>query len=247
MFKNLHELFTKMPTEQDCRNYLASQRWQDGKAVCPSCENNKCYTILGGKRYKCSDKKCNRQFSVVVGTVFECSNIPLSKWLMAVFLATGHKKGISSHQLARDLGITQKSAWFMLHRIRTVMCDNTDIVFEGIIQSDETFMSRKYRSDYVGLSEAEIDYKLANSRESKGAVVGLYDKKTGKIKPLVFDRLDRDKITDVIMDNVKLGSTLHTDESSLYRKLEYNGYYRESVVHSRKEWVKTSISAGIFD
>lgn len=246
MFKNLHELLLSMPTEKACRDYLIQQRW-DGCPVCPYCGfSDKTYVIEGGKRFKCgaSQDVCGKKFSVTVGTIFESSRIPLTKWLNAVYVVTAHKKGISSHQLGRDLGVTQRTAWFMIHRIREMMKQVEQHIMEGVIQADETFMSRKYRSDYVGLSEAEIDYKMKNPRESKGAVVGLYDQKTKTIRPLVFDRIDRDKISEAIENNVKSGSILHTDESSLYRKLEYNGYYRESVVHSRHEFVRRSISAG---
>jgi transposase-like protein len=217
-----------MPTEKDCRDYLIQQRW-DGCPVCPYCGYSvKTYVIEGGKRFKCGANQdvCGKKYSVTVGTIFESSRIPLTKWLNAVYVVTAHKKGISSHQLGRNLGVTQRTAWFMIHRIREMMKQVEPSIMEGIVQSDETFMARKYRSDYIGLSENEIDYKIKNPRESKGAVIGLYDKKTGEIRPMVFDRIDRDRITDAIIENVKLGSTLHTDESSLYRKLEYNGYYR---------------------
>lgn len=237
MFKNLHELITTMPTDLDCHKYLAKQRWQDGKAVCPYCENNKCYELAGGKRYKCSD--CRKIFTVTVGTVFQCSNIPLNKWLMAVYIGTAHKKGISSHQLARDLGITQKSAWFMLHRIRTIMQDETPAQFSGVVQADETYLSRKYRSDYVGLSEEEIDYKLRNQKEGKGAVLAVVDVKTRKVKVKALNKIEGSDIAIFIRANVKAGSDIHTDQSNMYSLLKPD-YHREAVNHSRHEWVRMS-------
>ena len=100
MFTNLKELVQSMPTEDVCREYLAKQRWPDGKAICPYCGCRKCYVVNKGKRYKCSE--CRLLFSVKVGTVFQDSNIPLNKWFLAIYLIGSHKKGISSYQVAKD-------------------------------------------------------------------------------------------------------------------------------------------------
>src|SRR5258706_14001665 len=103
MFNNLKELIESMPTEQVCREYLAKQRWTDGKAICPYCEHDKCYIVQKGRRYKCA--KCRLMFAVTVKTVFENSNVPLSKWFLAIYLIGSHKKGISSYQVAKDCGV----------------------------------------------------------------------------------------------------------------------------------------------
>ena len=189
MFKNLHELVTQMKDEQACIDYLAAQRWQDGKAVCVYCGHNKCYRIEGGKRFKCANKNCFKRFHVTVGTIFHASNIPLVKWFMAVYIQTAHKKGISSYQLAKDIGVTQKTAWFMLHRIRQGMKDNTKTKFKGVVESDETYMARKYRSDYKGYTPEQIEYFQKNKKttKSKGAVIGLAERETGRIKVISFD------------------------------------------------------------
>ena len=120
MFNNLRELIATIPDEKACREYLIKERW-NGVIVCPYCSCEKCYVIENGKRFKCGSKACYKKFSVTVGTVFEASNIPLTKWLMALYLCTAHKKGISSYQLGKDVGVAQKSAWFMLHRLREIM------------------------------------------------------------------------------------------------------------------------------
>ena len=104
-----------------------------------------------------------------------------------MYLILSHKKGISSCQLARDLGVTQKTAWFMLHRIRESLNDKNSNLLGGTVESDETYMSRKYRSDYVGLSPEEIDYKMKNKKDNKGAVLGLAERKPGKIRVFAFD------------------------------------------------------------
>jgi transposase-like protein len=182
MFKNLHELLLKMPTEKDCRDYLIQQRW-DGCPVCPYCGySGKTYVIENGKRFKCGQDQaiCGKKYSVTVGTIFESSRIPLTKWLNAVYVVTAHKKGISSHQLGRNLGVTQRTAWFMIHRIREMMKNVSDELLQGAVEVDETYMSRKYKSDYKGLSPEEVEYALKSQNSSKGAVVGIKQREGDK-------------------------------------------------------------------
>src|SRR6478735_952131 len=116
-FKNLSDLLAKFPDDATCRAFLEKQRWNN-KPVCPHCGNEGAYKLNDGKTYKCKNNKCYKKFTVTVGTVAEASNIPLNLWFAAIYLVSAHKKGISSLQLHRDLGVTQKTAWFMLHRIR---------------------------------------------------------------------------------------------------------------------------------
>jgi len=243
MFTNLLELIKSMPDEQTCRNYIAEQRWGAGKVVCPYCEHNKAYVIEDGKRYKCTSKTCHKKFSVTVGTFMEASNIPLTKWLTGIYLVTAHKKGISSYQLGRDLGIAQKNSWFMLHRIREVLKPQYDGLMTGTIEADETYMARKYKSDFKGLPPEEVEYKLNSKTDGKGAVLGMVERSTGTVRVLAFANNNRDNITQAVRANVEKGSKLHTDESYLYRALEQD-YYRETVVHGRKEWVRQSIVSG---
>ena len=109
-FKNLIEFQKYFKDEETCRRHLAQARW-DGVVVCPFCQSENIYVYKDGKRFRCSDKTCNKIFTVTVGTIYENSKIPLQKWFLAMFLIGNHKKGISSCQLARDLGITQKSKY----------------------------------------------------------------------------------------------------------------------------------------
>ena len=127
MFTNLRELIASMPDEKTCIEYLVQQRW-NGKPICPYCGCSKTYSIEHGKRFKCANPDCYKRFSAITGTVFEYSKIPVSKWLTAVYIATAHKKGISSYQLGKDIGVTQKSAWFMLHRIRYALSNGNSTI-----------------------------------------------------------------------------------------------------------------------
>ena len=120
-FKSLPALLNHFKNEDVCREFLIQQRW-NGKVTCPNCGSmKKPYDTNRG--YKCSEKVCGKKFSHTTGTIFENTKIKLSLWYAAIYIATAHKKGISSHQLARDLGITQKTAWHLLHRIREGMRD----------------------------------------------------------------------------------------------------------------------------
>lgn len=120
-FKSLQDVVLRFLDEKVCEAYLEQLRW-NGKPECPHCECSKMYRLKSVKQpYKCGDRFCGKKFSVRIGLIFEASNIPLSKWFIAIFLMSNHKKGISSCQLARDLNITQKSGWHMVMRIREMM------------------------------------------------------------------------------------------------------------------------------
>ncbi|HEY5369802.1 MAG TPA: IS1595 family transposase [Hanamia sp.] len=240
MFNNLRELITSMPDENACREYIAEQRWH-GKPVCPHCGYNKAYIIEGGKKYKCASKTCYKKFSVTVGTVFECSNIPLTKWLMALYLATAHKKGISSYQLAKDIGVAQKSAWFMLHRLREIMSHIPKEILIGTVEIDETYMSRKYRSDYKALPPEEVAKmdNLVSKKMNLGAVIGMKERGGNVIVKASFNA-KATAIEKAVKENVDTDALLNTDESMKYRKVLSN-YKRESVNHSEKEWVRGNV------
>jgi transposase-like protein len=239
MFNNLLELIKSMPDEATCRQYVANQRWGEGKVICPYCNHNKAYLIEGGKRYKCASKTCLKKFSVTVGTFMEASNIPLTKWLAGIYLVTSHKKGISSYQLGRDLGIAQKNSWFMMHRIREVLKPQYDEVLQGVVEVDETYMAKKYRSKYKGLSPDEVEQMTEQQRKdkvkSKGAVIGIVQR-DGNAVVKAIDSINKGNIKDMVTKHVKPdNTTLMTDESNLY-KFSLRNYSREAVTHSKGIW-----------
>lgn len=238
MFNNLRELIVSMPDEKRCRDYIAEQRWH-GKPVCPYCGHEKCYVIENGERYKCANNKCYKRFTVTVGTIFHASNVPLTKWLTAIYIITAHKKGISSHQLAKDVGVTQKTAWFMNHRIREVLKPTQDEILQGIVEIDETYLAKKYRSKYKGLPPDEVE-KISEQQKrdkvkSKGAVIGMVQR-DGIAVVKAIDSISRDNISEMVNKHVtKDNTTLMTDESNLY-KFSLRGYDRQSVTHSAGQW-----------
>jgi transposase-like protein len=157
-----------------------------------------------------------------------------------MYLIASHKKGISSVQLAKDLGVTQKTAWFMLHRIREALKDNNPAMLSGTIEADETYLSRKYRSDYNGLSDEKIEYNLANPYLGKGVVFGMAQR-DGRVIARSFNDIGAEPIRQAIKENVTPGSNLYTDEAKIYKR-DLTEYKQETVFHGRKEWVRGDVT-----
>ena len=226
-FKNLKELMVSLSDEKVCREYMEQMRWA-GKPFCPHCSSTKPYKLKDGKSYRCSNRDCRKDFTVTVGTIFENSKVKLSTWLAAIYILTGHKKGISSLQLARDLGVTQKTAWFINHRVRLIMGDNSPEPLTDIVEVDETYvggklanMNRKRRKQW---QEKNID--------NKTAVMGLLQR-DGRAKLTV---IGNNPFKEVVRANVDKSATIVTDTHLAYVGLsqEYAGHL--SVNHSQSQY-----------
>lgn len=133
-FITIHQLFETFKDERTCIAYYEQLRW-NSNPVCPHCGAQKPYTTNRG--YKCSNKNCHKKFTVRSGTIFENSRLPIRVWFGAIFLATNHKKGISSVQLASDLGITQKTAWILLHRVREMLKQNAPEMLDDLVKESK--------------------------------------------------------------------------------------------------------------
>ncbi|MFP5079490.1 transposase [Pedobacter sp. JCM 36344] len=147
-YKTILDLVKEFPDERSCHQYLASQRWDTGEIICPhdNCGHNQSYVFADGIRYKC--KKCKTLFTAKTDTFMEGSKLSTIKWLLAMYLVM-HKKGISSVQLAKDIGVTQKTAWFVLQRVRWALGNEDEEPFEGNIQLDETFVGGKNKNRHA--------------------------------------------------------------------------------------------------
>lgn len=245
MFNNLRELITTMPDEKTCRDYVVQQRW-NGKPVCPYCSYDKCYVIEGGKRFKCGSKTCYAKFSVTVGTVMEDSKIPICKWLTAIYLCTAHKKGISSYQLGKDIGVAQNSAWFMLHRIRKMMKVAGITPLADIVETDLTYVggkisnkSNKHRKEY-----AESPNPFAN----KTSVLGLTQRQGNTVMQIVPEN-EENAVDRMVRENVQSNTTLITDEAAAFGSLS-NQYDHNTVHHKNNEYARlhfhTNSIEGVF-
>lgn len=239
MFNNLRELILSMPTEETCREYLVQQRW-GGKPVCPYCGCGRVYSIENGKRFKCGSKDCYKKFSPTVGTVMEASNVPLVKWFTAIYLCSAHKKGISSYQLAKDIGVTQQTGWFMLHRIREMMRPKETAKLDNIVEIDETYVG-----GIVGNMSKTRRAKLRTERggtiQNKTMVVGLLER-SGNLKLVALGKETGGGIIQpVVRKNVDNDAVLMTDCSSNYDGLnkEYAGH--EVVRHKEEEYVRDGV------
>ena len=145
--QTLQQAIRYFSDEQVCIDTVASLRWTDGKPVCPACEKTEHYYLKTQKRWKC--KECGRQFSVKLGTIFEDSPISLDKWLTALWMLVNCRNGVSSYEIARDLGITQKSAWFVLHRLRLALKDGSVSKLGGEgseVEVDETYVGQRAKN-----------------------------------------------------------------------------------------------------
>lgn len=222
--KDLKDLFKKFSDEQVCRDFLVKQRW-NGVPTCPHCGSTKSYVIEDGKRFKCGNQTCYKKYSVTVGTVFEASNIPLTTWFPALYLIANHKKGISSVQLAKDLGVTQKTAWFMLHRIREALRVKGSILLDDVVQADEVYVGGKNRNRHA---EKKVPLNKNRSYEDKTPVLGLMHQ-SGYVTATVIPNVRQESLAPVIRQHVKSGAILVTDEHGPYKHLD--GEYKHVIIN----------------
>jgi len=211
-FTNLLELVEYFDNEQKCIDYFANKKWGNSP-VCPHCGCKKVYSFKDGKRYKCAS--CRKQFTVRIGTIFEDSKVSLKKWFMAMYLLASHKKGISSHQLARDIGVTQRTAWFMLHRIRYAFeqC-NIDVELEGDVELDETYVGGKNKNRHF---DKKVKHSQGRSIKDKVPVFGMIER-GGIVIATVVPDVKMDTLHKIIKEKIKDTARLMTDEY-----LGYNG------------------------
>lgn len=192
---------------QVCIDTVAAMRWPEGKPVCPKCGSLEHYYLKTQKRWKC--KSCAKQFSVKVGTIFEDSAIPLDKWLVAIWMVANCKNGVSSYEVARDLGVTQKSAWFMLHRIRLAMKDDSSEPLSGLVEMDETFIGGKVKNMHKNKKPKGVS--KSRGIQGKAIVVGLLER-NGRVKSMVVHERTKNVLHTIAASAIAEGSTLVTDE-----------------------------------
>lgn len=228
-FKNLTQFLDHFKDEATCKAYLEAQRW-GGTPACPFCGVIDPYRTNRG--FKCRDKQCHKKFTVTVGTIYENSKIGLRTWFAAIYLCTSSKKGISSLQASRQLGITQKSAWFLLHRVREMLREKAPAMLRTEVQVDETYIGGKESNKHASKKK-----NVGGGAGGKVAVLGLVET-NGKVVAKVMNSVSKEKIVATINKHIAPGATMVTDAFHVYKYLGESPDYNHSVVnHSTGEYV----------
>jgi transposase-like protein len=226
-FDSLFDLMKAFPDEQACIDHLKTIRWRNG-AFCPYCEGKRIYTFSDNQTFKCAD--CRARFSIKVGTIFADTKLPLRKWFMAIWLITNHPKGIASTTLAKDLKITQKSAWFVLHRLRhAARTKSFNFPLKGKVEIDETYIGGKAKNRHGRRSGQ------GGGAGDKTPVVGAVERK-GKFMARVLNVASQPELQSFIHDVVaKNAELLVTDAHPAYGTLL--GFPQHEIVnHNKGEW-----------
>jgi transposase-like protein len=251
--KTLQEAIIYFSDPDRCLDYLALRRWQDGMPVCPQCARKDAKFLTNQRKWQCKSGHAKRQFSVKVGTIFEDSPIPLEKWLPAVWVIVNCKNGVSSYELSRALGLTQKSTWFMLHRIRKAMGIKTDVKMggsgsgsesDGEFEFDETYIgggvrnmhkSRRLRINQARSQSVTTTNANPGRYSNKTPVFGIYDRESRTVRAKVVPNVKRDILQAEILRQVQPGSKVYTDESLVYSGLAKE--YAHGVVNHLHHYV----------
>ena len=222
-FKTLAQFLAHFSSEEVCQKHFEAIRFANGD-FCPHCKHTKIFRFANGKRYRCD--RCKRDFTIKTGTLFGESKIPLQKWFIAIYLLTTCKKGISSISLAEQVGVTQKTAWYMDMRIREALKQGKGKLL-GVVEVDETYLGGKHRRQH-GFSK-------------KAAVMGMTER-GGRIRAFQIPSRETHIVLNKVTENVKKDAYLMTDDAGVYRKLVKIGYHKHgSVKHGKRHWVRGNI------
>ena len=248
--KTLAQAIQHFADAENCRKFMVFMRWPDGKPECPYCGATKLTWLAKANVYRCYGDHKKQKFSLKVGTVFEDSPIGLDKWLPAVWLLCNSKNGISSYELSRAIGVTQKTAWFMLHRIRLAMETQSFLKMGGNeggpVEVDEAYIggepknrhkskSNTVRRQIVTREGKRIKNPLYKSEAGRGTkktpVVGMLDRELRQVRAQVVPNVNREILMDAILKNVEKRSTVYSDGLKDYAPLKQMEFIHETVNH----------------
>jgi transposase-like protein len=219
----------------NCVKYMVEQRWPDGVVVCPTCGRRDVSWLANQRKWQCKSRHAKRQFSAKVGTIFEDSPLGLDKWILATWMITNCKNGVSSYEIARNIGVTQKSAWFMLHRIRLAMKDESPARTMGQagkpVEVDETFIGGKAKNKHLSARKQD---------EPKMVVMGMLDRSSREVRAKVVPNAKRETLQAEILKNIVKVGTVYTDGHVGYDQLNQLRYIHETVNHVN-EYVRGNV------
>ena len=228
---SLKALFRLFPDDAAAERWLVSLRWPSG-ICCHYCGSENVQTGAKHKSmpYRCREKRCAKRFSVRTGTVMQSSKLGFQTWAIAIYLMSTNLKGISSMKLHRELEITQKSAWFLAHRLRDTLLAKNPAMMAGPVEADETFVGGKAKN----MHRSQRQQLTGRGRVDKMAVAGIKDRQTKQVRATVVERVDAPTLQGFVTDHTAPGATIYTDDATAYAGLAG----RDSVKHSVGEYVR---------
>jgi transposase-like protein len=244
--KTLQEALVYFGDPERAFRFAVELRWPDGKVSCPRCGGTKHSFIKNYRRWFCYP--CNRQFTLKVGTIFEDSALGMDKWMAAYWMLCNCKNGVSSWELHRTLGVTQKTAWFMLHRLREAMGESAPAEMGGPgseVESDETYIGpnpyKMHRSRKLKLQQIRGQQRRGDVYAGKTAVAGVLDREARKVRACVVPNVRRDTIQSAILNRIVPGSKLYTDESTTYKWAAGESEFIHEMVNHAREYVRGAV------